>query len=325
VRIAADFWEGFAFHPQYLRRYRRYLRRPTRTAPPLPGEYPCAQFVLYERGRVSAQFVCRYRPTDFRASDQRPDVRMGPNHFKRHEDGTIRLGLRGIPWRLTWRGPRPAETQQLTADLVFRPKLAHVPLRQSIASRQPQPETSGYQHDWLVADPLCAVQGTIRLFGRGGIAQSRAIPFNGSGYHDHLHGTSPMLPGIRRWMRGRVLFDDRAYAFHLAQPPDEKLPPQARLVGADGTGPRALDINPVTVDWKHRTAWRLRYPSRVAFDQDAGPRRPACHRGHPFRTRLVYQAKCADRSGTALCELFSPHRLNWPIVGRLAESPVHTA
>src|SRR5690348_4702187 len=88
VRLVADFWQGFAFHPQYLRRYRRYVRRPTRVAPPLPAEYPCARFVLYQHGRVVSQFVCSYRHTDFRASDQRPDVRMGPNHFKRHDDGT---------------------------------------------------------------------------------------------------------------------------------------------------------------------------------------------------------------------------------------------
>lgn len=323
VRLVACFWEGYAFHPQYVRRYRNYLRHPTRNLPPQPREYPCAQFALYERGRVTSQFLCRYRPADFKADDKRPSVRMGPNHFTRLDDGTMRLGLRGIPWGITFLGPRPVESRQLTADLTFRPSLPHAPLRQSVASRQPQSEQSGFEHDWLIADPLCQVQGTIRLFGRGGIAQSRAIPFRGTGYHDHLYGTGPMLPGFRRWMRGRVLFDDRAYAFHVAQPIDEKQPPQARLVGADGTGPRPLEVNPVTVDWTRHTNWRLRYPARVVFDQTLTLQDPEVIEETPFRARIVYQATCADHRGTAMCELTSPHRLGWPVLGRLGALPVH--
>src|SRR5579884_2618696 len=54
VRLVACFWEGYPFHPQYVRRFENYLRHPTRNPPPQPREYPCVQFAIYERGRVSS-------------------------------------------------------------------------------------------------------------------------------------------------------------------------------------------------------------------------------------------------------------------------------
>src|SRR6476620_7097979 len=70
-QFVATWFEGFPLHPDYLRRYHRYRRAPTRHPPPLPGEFPCVYFALYEQGRVLAQFLAQYAPGAFSASAER--------------------------------------------------------------------------------------------------------------------------------------------------------------------------------------------------------------------------------------------------------------
>ena len=60
-RVVAVVFDGFAFHPRYVRAFARYRRSPTRVAPPQPGMYPCAWLALYERGVLRRQ-VLTLRP-----------------------------------------------------------------------------------------------------------------------------------------------------------------------------------------------------------------------------------------------------------------------
>src|SRR6202035_598239 len=97
VQIVGILFEGFVFHPEYLRRYARYRRRPTRVAPPLPAEYPCAYLVVYRGGQIAWQCMMQYAPADYQASDAGLDVRIGPNSLRREADGSLRLHLEGVP------------------------------------------------------------------------------------------------------------------------------------------------------------------------------------------------------------------------------------
>src|SRR5688500_16741125 len=93
LQIVVMFLEGFTYHPGYLRAFEKYLAAPTRRQPPLPGQFPCVYFVVYEKGRVLTQFMSQYRPGAFQASDERADVRIGPNHLHCDEQGNYRLRL----------------------------------------------------------------------------------------------------------------------------------------------------------------------------------------------------------------------------------------
>ena len=59
-QIVAIFFDGFVFHPKYLRAYARYRRWPTWIAPPLPRWFRCAYFVVYECGKIVSQFMRQY-------------------------------------------------------------------------------------------------------------------------------------------------------------------------------------------------------------------------------------------------------------------------
>lgn len=90
VLVVADFHAGFVFHPQYLRRFDRYQRKPTRHSPPSPMEYCCAQLAVYENGRRLGGFTRRYRPEEFSASTSDFRVTIGPNHLTT-DGGDLRL------------------------------------------------------------------------------------------------------------------------------------------------------------------------------------------------------------------------------------------
>ena len=105
VQVVGILLHGFVFHPGYLRRYFRYSKKPTRHAPPTPGEYPCAYLAVYEKGKLLGQFMTQYARGALVASAERVDVKVGPNRVE-EKAGVLKLELEGRPWVLTGRGPR---------------------------------------------------------------------------------------------------------------------------------------------------------------------------------------------------------------------------
>jgi carotenoid 1,2-hydratase len=315
VRVVAILFQGFVFHPGYLRAYDRYRRRPTRVAPPTAADYPCAYLVAYRGGQIVGQFMSQFPPGAFSAGADRVDVTVGPNRLTRDVAGTLRLSLSGTPWVLTGRGPRTLVGQTLSAELAFRPLLPHRPVERTFLPRG----WTGADHRWVLADPLCGVTGTVTL--AGGPAPI-TLPIAGRGYHDHNYGTGPIGPGLRRWMWGRVLLgDDHAVMFHLAQPRDASLGDDLHLIEVDAHGPRELVGEHAAVDWSHRTATGLRYPARVR----AGPltlRDPVVVDASPFYLRIAYDADVRGVTGRAFCEVAYPHRLRWPVLGRMIEMSI---
>jgi len=302
VRILGMLCEGFIFHPGYLRRYARYRRWPTLIAPPAPGEYPCASFAVYRGGGIAWECVTQFAPADYHASDTGVDVRMGPNTLRREQDGSLRLHLEAA---------RSGETK-LTADLSFRPRFENPPLETTILSR----ELSGADHRWVIADPLCEVTGQVHVAGAAELA------FAGRGYHDHRYGTGPLGPGLRRWIGGRVLLEDRVLAFHLAEPRDRRLPDEVHVVESDAGGMRERAMVDVEADWSGSTGRRLKYPRRLRLGNAFSLQNPRVIDARAFRLRLTYDALIDGRPATALCEVVHPRRLRWPVLGRILEMSI---
>src|SRR5688572_30166439 len=87
-RLVAALFQGFPFHPRYLREYVRYRRFPTGVRPPLPQQYPFVYVALHDGGAVRFQFLTRFAPHEFDASTDGPEVSIGPNQMTRANDGT---------------------------------------------------------------------------------------------------------------------------------------------------------------------------------------------------------------------------------------------
>ncbi|MCS7034119.1 MAG: hypothetical protein NZ561_09000 [Phycisphaerae bacterium] len=319
-QIVVILLEGFVFHPAYLRRYARYRRRPTQYRPPLPREYCCAYFVVYDRGRISHQMMLQYPPEDFAAATDRLDVWLGPNRAV-EADGKIAVTLRGTPWELTWQGPRLREGMTLTGEFNFTPRLQHPPMQRTFLSRR----MTGAEHSWVLARPLCEVRGIIRCFDPQAPGEGLGIRFHGLGYHDHNYGTGPLGPGLKRWIWGRVLFEDALFTFHHAVPRERGLKPESHLVEADAHGIREVPIACLAADWSAISPLLLRYPRELSIDDTMRLHNPRLIDSSPFYLRLIYDATCRGRAGSAFCEVAYPNRLRWPVLGRMIEMSIRRA
>jgi carotenoid 1,2-hydratase len=222
--------------------------------------------------------------------------------------------MAGTPWQLTLFGPKRQAGSRFEADLRFLPILRHPPREQTFLSRR----LSGTEHRWVIANPLCQVQGLIHL------PQRAPINFRGIGYHDHNYGLGPIGPGLKRWMWGRVLLEDRAAIFHLAVPRRREMPVEVHLVEANASAIAHANDASVCVDWSRHTQLGLQYPERLRVAGQLELSRPQVIviDPQPFYLRLLYNAKYRGQIGSALCEVAYPSRLRWPIVGRMIEMAI---
>ena len=181
---------------------------------------------------------------------------------------------------------------------------------------------TGAEHRWVLANPLCNARGTIRLFDSASPGEAPGIPFDGIGYHDHNYGTGPLGPGLKRWIWGRAAFDDAAHTFHHAIPHDSSLPEETHLIECDAAGLREVPVRRVDADWSKFSPLLLRYPKTIAFNSTMRLTNPRLIDSAPFYMRLMYQADCRGRKGTAFCEVAYPNRLRWPVLGRMIEMSI---
>jgi hypothetical protein len=308
TQIVVIFLQGFIFHPGYIRQYGKYRRRPTKVPPPMPGETLNAYFAVYRDGKVWRQFLTQYPAADCAFSRDEPRVTIGPNTLTPTGDGHA-LHLTGTPWHLTARGPQLLD-ETLAADLTFTPDGPPGTEARRFLSRR----MTGADHLWLLADPRCHVAGRIACGGE-------TIELNCRGYHDHNYGTAPIGPGLKRWIWGRAIVGDKTLIFHHAEPRDPNLPPELHLVEATPTGHHNREA-PFEAEWSKRANTLLRYPATINVPDVLKLTHPTVVEDSPFYLRLTYQAEAAGKHGTAFCEIAYPHRLRWPILGRMIEMSI---
>ena len=284
VRIILEFVEGANSDTDYLRRYDRYLRRPTRVQPPQAREYPCVQLWVYEQGRILIAAAMHHRPEEFLASNERPDVRVGANGFRREDDGSLRVEVR---------------QRECSAELVFRPLVHHAPLQRSLLSAK----APGGEHHWIVAQPLCRVEGVVRVTGRDG--GPREIPIAGRGYHDHHFGTGPLGMSVRRRLRGRVLAEDWVLAFQVVTTASPDQPDDVQLIQGDASGLRFIPVATRSIDWGRRASRGVVYPATLALGDRLRLSNPRLLDSIHDRLRLEYDAEVEGAKRTAFCEVAS--------------------
>jgi hypothetical protein len=269
VHIVAALYEAWGLDAAYLRRYAWYRTFPTRVAPPNPCDYPAVTFALCEAGRETIRFTARARGSgdDVRVAADGRGVRVGGSHADRSSDDSVRLHLRGTD-----------RLRTIAVDLTFRPSMR--PNREVTLLDSP----SLGLHRWVVADALCDVEGSVAVFqpDRGGGTPASTVSFTGSGFHDHRYGTRPPATG-GEWFGGRVLVEDRVFAFQRAGEQE------AHLFAA-GHGDADVTRVPVVAGDDGETRIgpiRLNHPTILQADR--------------IETLLTYDAVVGNEKGIALC------------------------
>jgi carotenoid 1,2-hydratase len=314
TQVVAIFMEGFIFHPTFIRKHEKFRRKPTRHAPVRGSDFPCVYLCVYHNKRIHAQFFTQYPPGSMRASSTSTDVTIGPNRLTGSPQTGYDLTLTGTPWTLTARGPITHRQQSLSAQLHFRPRVAHEPVLRTFLSKT----MTGADHRWAICAPMCDVKGTVQL----NSDRSQSHPIDGRGYHDHNFGSELIGPGLHRWTWGRAIFDDRVITFHHAEPRDKALPPETHVCEVDHTGQAAeKPVSQVHADWsaRCRPAMNLAYPKSLRFGDALELTNPTILDPAPFYMRLTYDARAGTKTTRAFCELAYPGRLRWPLLGRLIE------
>lgn len=318
TQIVVTFMAGAIFHPGYLRAYDRYMKRPTKRPPPIAADYPCVFACVYRNGKIWKQFFTQHRREDFSAARDRVEVRIGENNWIRETDTGLDLYTIGAPWHPSSRGPVISQYEVLSIKLSFvRAGPATAGERRFLSRRM-----TGADHYWAVAAPHGLVTGTARetrALGIGGGGEVVAI--SGRGCHDHHFGTAPIRDGVRNWLRGRAMFGDRMLVFHHVEPKSTTLPAETHLIEADSDGSRDLAVDRVDADWSGicRSTLRPKYPLTLRFGDELMLVNPRVIDASPFNLRLTFDAVSRGETAKAFCELVYPHRLAWPILGRLFE------
>lgn len=315
TQVVAIFLHGFVFHPGYLRAYAKFLKHPTKRRPPLPDDFVCVYLVVYRGGKILAQVMKQVAASQYSAATDRVDVRIGQSSLSQSADG-LRVHVEGTPWKLTGRGPITLVEQTLKADLTFVPRLAHPPQERPFLSRA----MTGAEHHWVIANPVCDVSGKVNVTTADGSAVE-TISFNGRGYHDHNYGTAPLGPGLAKWVWGRALVGGRGVTFHYAVPTNASLPAESHLVIADENGVVESAVQP-TIAFDRKTALGLAYPSAADWPGVMRLSNPRVLDASPFYLRLQYDADLNGETTTAFCEVAYPHRLRWPVLGRMIEMSI---
>jgi hypothetical protein len=289
THLVAALHATWALDRTYLRRYRTYRRRPTRVAPPIAAEYPAVTFALYERGRRAIVVAARATKDQFSADPAGQSVRVNASHAQRAAGGVLNLNLRG--------GTRDGRT--LAARLAFRP---HVGQGAQVALVSPDAKCG--DHGWVVADPLCDVNGEVSIFDSA-LGAPRVIPFAGVGCHDHLWGTRAMEDASPQWIGGRILREDHAVLFRSIHP---------RLAQVcdvrTGETPQLRQAT-LTTEGVRRT-WRgLAYPAALTIEGVADLAEPKVVDSSWHSLVLEYRATVGDDRALALVELLRPRRRIW--------------
>ena len=154
-----------------------------------PGSKPIVELLVYYPDGTRRQVTQHHPKTDFAASAERCDVRIGASHASSDYSGDL-------PVHHVY-----AAEEDLVFDLTF-------------TNETPSWMPGGGQTDfnetdyfgWVVPGPRCAVTGTVTLDG-----ETREV--TGRGYHDHNWGVGNMPRIIDRWHWGRLYTDDLSLLF----------------------------------------------------------------------------------------------------------------
>jgi hypothetical protein len=290
-RVLIDFFEGFPFHPKYLRRYHQYIAHPTRLAPPLPQEFRSVSLTLFENDDVVTRMF-------------RLGADYGASSMSIEADGAIRLQLRGAPWMAGQSGPVLLEQQTVNADFVFKSIAALASVTESI---DPLAEVSEYSQ-YQVSQSVCDVSGRVHVYGQGLTSGATDVSFAARGFYDHYFGLAPLSECIPRVMYGRVILANRLLVLEIIQEEEPPAMTRGELLEIANGVERPVDAGELKIDWR-ATPLAIGAPPKVTFAEHLELTNPRVIDANAVSAQVVYDALAQGEKATALCEVIHPMRV----------------
>lgn len=219
------------------------------TLAPNPLDYCGVSFRLFHKGTMVAESLQEFSQKSLKASDKHGAVLLGPNRFNWDQ--------RGDPpsYVLTAQAPLPDGKATVRARLFFTPLLKTNPAL-------PQPEVPS-THTWVLAAPLCRVEGTFEWVDRQGDTKKETA-FVGQGYHDHHFGSVPLDRFVKAWHWGRAFLGEETLVYSLIVPADSEEPPQGFFFNAGPAGTKAWNTA-FKPSQNRRNVFALPYQKNLEF------------------------------------------------------------
>jgi carotenoid 1,2-hydratase len=241
--FSIQFHAGNLFSAYYQDNLKTYWEK---TKSPLtdssnPLDYCGVSFRLFHQGNMVVESLQEFPQRSLKASDKHGAVLLGPNRFNWDQ--------RGDPpsYVLTAQAPLRGGKTTVRARLFFTPLLKYQPTL-------PQPEIPS-THTWILAAPLCHVEGTLEWVNREG-ESSKEVHFVGQGYHDHHFGSVPLDRFVKSWHWGRAQAGDRTIIYSVQTPTQKQEANEGIFFVFEKDKPEIV-INNETLFRLSKTEWNI--------------------------------------------------------------------
>jgi len=220
--------------------------------PPNPLDYCGVAFRIFRNNSLAEESLQEFSGKFLKASDHHGAVKLGPSRFNWDEDGNP------SSYVITVQSPLHSKRGYLRTRLFFTPLLQEIP-------HLPPPEMPS-THTWLLAAPLCHVEGTLQWCNAlGDIKKEEG--FIGKGYHDHHWGSVPLERFIKSWHWGRAFVGNKTFIYSVQSPisKNEKTESILLILNKDKVETISRSSNTQINSRRHNFFW-LPYERNLSFN-----------------------------------------------------------
>lgn len=298
--VAITFTDNYVFSPAYAEPF----GSPTSIAPhlgPASAQTPAVAFLYWADGRAVVRDAAEYSISQFTASRERPECRIGESsfHFDEARYGSGYLVHVDMPLTAGGRAIATLEWLSLESDLV-----------EGGADK-------GGELTWNMVAARSDVSGRIEVFDAAGRC-IRTAHFRGTGYHDHVTGTEALYEALstRQWGRGH--FADMS-AIYSERKDRDGLVVNTRLIISQDRRINVYDARIVQHNM-HRDRFGIKYARSIDVKAQGGPRlhveMMAPIESTFYNVRSICQMTLktgdgVDRKAVGLAETISPANMKY--------------
>ncbi len=215
---------------------------------------PAVSFTYFRDGKAIYKSTTEFHSSDFHASEERPEVRIGDSGF------VLNAAQYGSGYMVNVKANLPgsrrldAKFEWLSVESDLSPKVFS-----EVASR----------HCWNMVAPRSDVTGRINVSASDG-TEVETIPFRGTGYHDHNLDNRWLAKTVQDWHWGRAHFADCSVVFYRFREIGSPEPRTRLILIRDGVLEN-FDVEMHEQSYV-RDRFGIRYPSELEMTSDEGIR-----------------------------------------------------
>lgn len=213
---------------------------------------PAVSFTYFRDGKAVYKATTEFHTSDFSASEERPEVRIGESGF------VMESAHYGSGYLVTVRANLPGSR-------VLDAKFEWLSVESDLQPEGFRCEES--RHCWNMVVPRSDVTGRIKVSSDSG-GEFESIHFRGTGYHDHNLDNRWLAKTVRDWHWGRAHFADCSIVFYRFREVGAEEPNTRMLLIRDGRlESRDVEMN----EQKYlRDKFGIRYPSELEMESSDG-------------------------------------------------------